>query len=60
MTNSQSHFLYIVGEDVVFSIGDIVFPTVVGQEMISLVDLTGTSTDDVPVRTHGLLITDIR
>jgi hypothetical protein len=28
-----------VGENVVFSIGDIVFPTLVGQEVISLLDV---------------------
>jgi hypothetical protein len=36
MTNSQSQFLYIVDENVIFLIGDIVFPTLVGQKLISL------------------------
>ena len=39
MTNVKGQFSYIACEEVVFSIGDIQFPAVVGQEMISPLDV---------------------
>tara|TARA_R110002167_G_scaffold68603_3_gene193701 strand:- start:1726 stop:2667 length:942 start_codon:yes stop_codon:yes gene_type:complete len=56
-TNAQGQFLYIEGEEVVFSIGDIKFPTVVGQEMISPLDVFSvTTTDDVRVSNMARLL----
>jgi hypothetical protein len=56
-TNAQGQFLYAEGEEVVFSIGDIKFPTVVGQEMISPLDVFSvTLTDDVRVSNMARLL----
>jgi len=46
MTNLQGEFSYIAGEQVVFSIGDIQFPAVEGQEMISPLDVFEVATTD--------------
>jgi hypothetical protein len=56
-TNAQGEFLYIEGEEVVFSIGDIKFPPVEGQEMISPLVVFGvTTTDDVRVSNMARLL----
>ena len=51
MENSHSQLSYIVGENVICSIVDTVFPTGVGQEMTSPLDVAcwETSTDDLRV-----------
>jgi hypothetical protein len=56
-TNVQGQFSYIPGEEVVFSIGDILFPAVAGQEMISPLDVFDvTTTDDVRVSNMARLL----
>ena len=57
MTNVQGEFSYISGEEVVFSIGDIQFPAVEGQEMVSPLDVfLVTTTDDVRVSNMARLL----
>jgi hypothetical protein len=57
MTNVQGEFSYIAGEEVIFSIGDIKFPAVEGQEMISPLDVFSvTTTDDVRVSNMARLL----
>lgn len=56
-TNVQGQFSYIAGEEVVFSIGDIQFPAVAGQEMISPLDVFSvTTTDDTRVSNMARLL----
>jgi hypothetical protein len=56
-TNVQGEFSYIAGEDVTFSIGDIQFPTVEGQALISPLDVFSvTTTDDVRVSNMARLL----
>jgi len=57
MTNVQGQFFYIAGEVVNFSIGDIQFPSVDGQELISPLDVfLVTTTDDVRVSNMARLL----
>lgn len=56
-TNAQGQFSYITGEEVVFSIGDIIFPPVEAQEMISPLDVFSvTTTDDLRVSNMARLL----
>lgn len=56
-TNAQGQFSYIAGEEVVFSIGDIQFPPVEAQEMISPLDVFSvTTTGDVRVSNMARLL----
>jgi len=57
MTDVEGQFSYVAGEQVVFSIGDIQFPPVEGQEMISPLDVFAvTTTDDVRVSNMARLL----
>lgn len=57
MTDAEGQFSYVAGEEVVFAIGDMQFPAVEGQEMISPLDVFSvTSTDDLRVSNMARLL----
>jgi hypothetical protein len=57
VTDEQGRFSYLEGEEVTFSIGDIQFPAVIGQDVISPLDVFATTmVDDLRVSNMARLL----